>query len=35
MTFIVDLSVAVDVRLAYHLIDLCIRQTLTEVVHHL
>jgi len=35
ITFIVDLTVAVDVRLAYHLIDLSICQSLTEIVHHL
>ena len=35
MTFIVDLAVAVDIRLTYHLVNLRIRQTLTEIVHHL
>ena len=35
ITFLVDLSVGVDVRLAYHLINLNICQTLTNIVHHL
>jgi len=35
LTFIVNLTVAVNVRLTYHLINLSIRQTLTEIVHHL
>jgi len=34
-TFIVYLTVAVDICLSYHLINLCICQSLTEVVHHL
>ena len=35
ITFVVDLSVAVNVRFAYHLINLSICQTLAEIVHHL
>ena len=31
---VVDLSVAIDVRLADHLVDLLVRQLLAEVRHH-
>ena len=34
LTFIVDLSVAVDVGLLNHLVDFLVRQLLAEVRHH-